>query len=88
MILILRRHFYQEGLNFRVCVSDTKSDYLFLYLVESEINLEILKQLVIRNLSENVYIIDHHTFQLPSTYSQTCIKRSLLGQEQMALSDR
>jgi hypothetical protein len=67
MILTLRRHFYQEGLNFRVRVCDTKSDYLFLYLVESEITLEILKHLVIRNLSENVYIIDHHTFQLPST---------------------
>ena len=82
MILTLRRHFYQECLNFRVCVCVIKkSDDLFLYIVENEIILEILKHLVIRNLSENVALyIDHHTFQLLSTYSQTCIKRSLLGQ--------
>jgi hypothetical protein len=61
MILTLRRHFYQEGLNFRVCVIK-KSDNLLLYIVESEITLEILKHLVIRNLPENVYIRDHLTF--------------------------
>jgi hypothetical protein len=67
-----------------VCVIK-KSDNLFLYIVESEITLEILKHLVIRNLPENVYIRDHHTFQLPSTYSQTCIKRSPLRQRNNGL---
>ena len=62
-----------------------KSDYLFLYILESEITLAILKHLVIRNLSENVYIRDHHMFQLLSTYSQTCIKRSPLRQRNSVL---